>query len=387
MSTLDPMPGATIQKPSEVRPRNVVLIGATGSIGASALRVIEANPDRLRLVGVANNCRREELLEISRRFSVPHATSFERDGMQALLDIATLPEADIVLVAANGTVGLQPTLAAIRAGKDIALASKEVLVLAGKFVMAEAAQRGAKILPVDSEHNAIFQCLEGQNGAHLRRLILTASGGPFRDWSLERMRTVTPAQALKHPNWDMGPKVTIDSATMANKGLEMIEAHWLFNARPSQLDVVVHQQSVVHSMVEFTDGSVIAQLSPPSMTFAIQHALLYPDRGSPVVNQLDFASGLSLDFHAPDVERFRCLALARKAMEAGGVAGAVFNAANEVAVEAFAGNKLPFLAIPSIIEHTLEHTDNFEPVSLDQVLDVDAQARALATEYLSIYRG
>jgi 1-deoxy-D-xylulose-5-phosphate reductoisomerase len=362
-------------------PRNIVLIGATGSIGRSTLRVIAANRGKLRLVGIANRGREDELEAIARDFDVPHRRTFCRHGMEGLLELATLPEADVVVMAANGTVGLRPALAAIEAGKALALASKEILVLGGQFVMEAARRRGVRILPVDSEHNAIFQCLEGcRHGARqIRRLILTASGGPFRQRPLETLASVTPAEALRHPNWSMGPKVTVDSSTMANKGLEMMEARWLFDVEPRQVEVVIHPQSVVHSMVEFIDGSTLAQLSPPSMTFAIQHALLYPERADGGVDAgLDLTRPLRLDFETPDLRRFPCLTLARRAMEAGGVAGAVFNAANEVAVDAFLGNKLPYLAIPDVIAHTLETVSNREAAGLDDLLTADAEARETA---------
>lgn len=360
--------------------KNVVLIGATGSIGRSTQRVVAANPDRLRLVGIASRRGGEALEAIARDFDVPHVRSFDEHGIDGLLELAALPEADIVVMAANGTVGLRPTLAAIEAGKNVALASKEVLVLGGKFVMEAARRRGVRILPVDSEHNAIFQCLEGcPGGGHIRRLILTASGGAFRDRARDSLHDVTPAEALQHPNWSMGPKVTVDSATMANKGLEMMEARWLFDVDPAQVHVVIHRQSLVHSMVEFVDGSTLAQLSPPSMTFAIQHALLYPDRAQAGVDAgLDLTRPLSLDFSPPDLGRYPILGLARAAMEAGGVAGAVFNAANEVAVEAFLGNKLPFLAISEVIGHALETIPNNEPRQLDDLLLADAEARRVA---------
>ncbi len=357
--------------------RKVVLIGATGSIGGNALRVIAAHPERLRLVGAANRSRSSELEEIGRRFGVKKLCCVERDGEAALSELATMEDADIVLMAAGGTVCLRPTLAAIAAGKAIALASKEVLVMAGAFVMEAARRAGVRILPVDSEHNAIFQCLDGRTGG-VKRLILTASGGPFRDSCLETMRCATPEQALRHPNWSMGPKITIDSATMANKGLEMIEARWLFDVAPEQIDVVIHPQSIVHSMVEFVDGSMLAQLAPPSMTFAIQHALLYPERLPGVEAPLDLTRAMSLTFSPPDPEKFRTLALARQAMQAGGSAPAIFNAANEVAVEAFLKAEIPFLAIASIIGQTLSTLPIVQPRDLDELIEADAEARRAA---------
>lgn len=382
--------------------KRLVLLGATGSIGESTLRVVAAHRDKLELVGIAARASHERLAQIAREFAVPHVAVFEdaayaaakasgafpagtqfHGGLSGLVDLATLPEADIVLVAVVGTTGLEPALAALAAGKDLALASKEILVLAGKFVMAAAARHEAKLLPVDSEHNAVFQCLEGHPQAGVRRIVLTASGGAFRDWPAERLAHVTPADALKHPNWAMGPKITVDSATLANKGLELIEAQWLFHLRPEQCTAVLHPQSIVHCLVEFTDGAMLAQLCPPSMTFPIQHALLHPARAPGVESTLDFTKLLGLEFRPVDEFRFPCLRLARQTMVAGGVAPAVFNAANEVAVAAFLAEQIPFLAIPRVTDHVLQHMENFEPASLPAVLAADATARRLATAALN----
>jgi 1-deoxy-D-xylulose-5-phosphate reductoisomerase len=383
--------------------KRVVLLGATGSIGESTLRVITAQRDRLELVGIAAHGKQERLAEIARQFGVRHvglhdpaawaaarqnpafplATKFY-GGADGLVELATLPEADIVLIAVVGTAGLRPALAAIAAKKTIALASKEILVLAGKFIMAAARGSGSRLLPVDSEHNAVFQCLEGRSITEVRRLVLTASGGAFRDWPLANLARATPADALRHPNWAMGPKITVDSATLANKGLELIEAQCLFGLQPAQCQAVLHTQSIVHALVEFTDGSLLAQLCPPSMTFPIQHALLYPERAPASTDPaLHLDRILSLDFRPVDENRYPCLRLAREAMVAGGVAPAVFNAANEVAVAAFLENGLPFLAIPEIIAQTLSHIKNFEPSELGEVLSVDAEARRSAQEYTS----
>ncbi len=299
-------------------------------------------------------------------------------GLAGLVELAQLPEADVVLVAVVGTTGLEPALAALAAGKDLALASKEILVLAGKFVMAAAKKHGAKLLPVDSEHNAIFQCLEGHPQAGVRRIVLTASGGAFRDWPAERLAYVTPADALKHPTWAMGPKITVDCATLANKGLELIEAQALFGLRADQCTAVLHPQSMVHCLVEFTDGAMLAQLSPPSMTFPIQYALLHPDRAPGVEAALDFTQLLGFEFRPVDELRFPCFRLARQVMAAGGIAPAVFNAANEVAVAAFLGGSIPFLAIPRVIDQTLQAVENFEPDTLAAVLHADATARRTA---------
>ena len=361
--------------------RNVVLIGATGSIGCNVQRVVEANPDRLRFVALANRSKCRELDEAGRKFGVKTLCCVERDGEAALSEIATMPEADIVVMAAGGTVCLHPTLAAIEAGKDIALASKEVLVMAGEFVMEAARRRGVKLLPVDSEHNAIFQCLDGRGGGSaMKRILLTASGGPFLNSTLEQMATVTPEQALKHPKWSMGQKISIDSATMANKGLEMIEARWLFDAQPEQISVVIHPQSIVHSMVEFADGSTIAQMSPPSMTFAIQHTLLYPERIKGVDGPLDFTKRMELSFMPPDEERFRALTLAREAMRTGMTAPAIYNAANEIAVDAFMKRQIPFLAIPALIEHTLSSVPIERVTGIDGLTEIDAVARRVASD-------
>lgn len=381
--------------------KRVVLLGATGSIGESTLRVIAAQRDRLDLVGIAAHGKHARLAEIARQFGVRHVGLYDtaalaaargsgafpagttfHGGAEGLSQLAALPEADVVLVAVVGTTALQPTLAAIAAKKTIALASKEILVLAGKFVMAAARASGSRLLPVDSEHNAVFQCLEGHRSADVRRLVLTASGGAFRDWPLEKLAQVTPADALKHPNWAMGPKITVDSATLANKGLELIEAQCLFGLRADQCHAVLHAQSIVHALVEFTDGSMLAQLCPPSMTFPIQHALLYPERapaGTDTALPLDKI--FALDFRPVDEARYPCLRLARGAMAAGGTAPAVFNAANEVAVAAFLQKRVPFLAIPRIIEHTLAAVKLIEPTTLDQVLAVDAEARVAANHF------
>lgn len=380
-----------------------MLLGATGSIGASTLRVITAQSDRLELVGIAAHHKQAELATIARQFGVRHVGLYDSaahttacrsadfpagtkfyGGASGLSELATLPEADIILIAVVGTAGLQPALAAIAAKKTIALAAKEILVLAGKFVMAAARASGSRLLPVDSEHNAVFQCLEGQQSSAVRRLVLTASGGAFRDWPIDQLSAVTPADALRHPTWAMGPKITIDSATLANKGLELIEAQYLFGLQPAQCQAVLHTQSIVHALVEFTDGSLLAQLCPPSMTFPIQHALLYPDRAPTSTDAgLPLDRLLSLDFRPVDEQRYPCLRLAREAMISGGIAPAIFNAANEVAVAAFLEKRAPFLAIPQIIEQTLARIKIVEPTSLDHVLAADTEARQIAHHLLS----
>jgi 1-deoxy-D-xylulose-5-phosphate reductoisomerase len=392
------------------RRKRVVLLGATGSIGESTLRVIAAHPDKLELVGIAARSNWEKLRVVAQKFNVRDVGIFDevgyraakssgafppetrlRGGPSALVELAQLPEADLVLVAVVGTTGLEPALAALTAGKDLALASKEILVLAGKFVMATARAHGAKLLPVDSEHNAVFQCLEGHLGtgdatsraAAVRRIVLTASGGAFRDWPVESLAHATPADALKHPNWSMGPKITVDSATLANKGLELIEAQWLFDLRADQCDAILHPQSIVHCLVEFTDGAMLAHLCPPSMTFPIQHALLHPARVAGVEPPLDLTRLRSLDFRPVDETRFPMLRLARQTMNAGGVSSAIYNAANEIAVAAFLGGEIPFLAISRVVEQTLGSMSNFAPADLAAVLGTDAEARRVTTEKIS----
>lgn len=377
--------------------KKIVILGATGSIGTSALKVIRQHADKLELVGIAANTDCKGLAAIAQEFSVKEVCLFDTDaysqsqesglfpsdakltsGLEGLNRLASLEICDTVLVAVVGTQGLLPSLSAIEAGKTLAIASKEILVLAGKFIMEAADKRNARILPVDSEHNALFQCLQGVPREQVSQVILTASGGSFRDTPIDQLGSVTLEQALQHPNWDMGPKVTIDSATMANKGLEMIEASWLFGMSPEQVDVVIHTQSIVHSLVECVDGSVIGQLSPPDMTFAIQHTLLYPERAGPVSPKLDFRQAFQLDFRPPDLDRYPCLKLARECMQAGGIAPGLFNAANEIAVDAFIQDRIKFVEIPKIVEKTLEFIENKEPNSIEEVLKYDGEARSVA---------
>jgi 1-deoxy-D-xylulose-5-phosphate reductoisomerase len=304
-------------------------------------------------------------------------------GEDGLVELATLPEADIVLIAIVGTGGLRPALAAIEAGKDLAIASKEILVMAGEVVMEAARRKGVKILPVDSEHNAIFQCLEGRNPAHVRRLLLTASGGPFRKSTPENLASVTPAQALKHPTWSMGSKVTIDSATLFNKGLEMIEARWLFDIGIERIDVVVHPQSVVHSMVEFIDSSILAQLSCSDMCFPIQYALTWPDRVPNSLPALDFTTLSRLEFEAPRADVFPALNLARQAGATGGTLPAVLNAANEIAVAAFLNQRLSFPGIWKTVAAVMNAHRTVATPALDAILEADHWARARAAEQIA----
>src|SRR5688572_4062697 len=375
--------------------KNVVLLGSTGSIGTSTIKVAEDLPGHIRLVGLGAGNNVELLQEQAERFR-PEAVSIIDPakaaqlrtkhkqvfaGPEGLVKLATLPSADIVLIAIVGTAGLRPALAAIRAGKDIAVASKEILVMAGEIVMREAAQHGVRVLAVDSVHSAIFQCLDGKPVESVRRLLLTASGGPFRSTPKEEFPKITVERALKHPSWVMGKKITIDSATLFNKGLEMIEARWLFGIEMARVDVVIHPQSVVHSMVEFVDGSILAQLSTPDMCLPIQYALTYPERiGSDRV-QTDFARIANLTFEQPDPERFPALHLARRAGQTGGTLPAVLNAANEVAVEAFCQRKISFDQISQLVAQTMDRHQVIDHPTLDQILVADAEARAIALSH------
>lgn len=373
--------------------KNVVLLGSTGSIGTSTLKIVEDLPDRLRLVGLAAGNNVALLGEQSSRHQpeavcVHSASNMEAlrnlvplgtqicSGPEGLIQLATLPSADIVLIAIVGTAGLRPALAAIRAGKDIAVASKEILVMAGEAVMTEARKHGVRVLAVDSEHSAIFQCLDGKPASSVRQLWLTASGGPFRTTPREEFAGITVQRALKHPCWVMGRKITIDSATLFNKGLEMIEARWLFEIEMARVQVVVHPQSIVHSMVEFVDGSLLAQLSTPDMCLPIQYALTYPDRVSSERVQTNLARLGSLTFEEPDVERFPALTLARRAGELGGTLPAVLNAANEVAVEAFCNGKITFPEISEAVAHVMDRHNWIHPATLEQIFEADAWARA-----------
>jgi 1-deoxy-D-xylulose-5-phosphate reductoisomerase len=377
--------------------KNIVLLGSTGSIGTSTLKVVEDLPDRLRLVGLAAG-RNVQLLSEQALRHQPEAISVSDpasakdlrsaflgrarvySGSDGLIELATLPSADIVLIAIVGTAGLAPALAAIRAGKDIAVASKEILVMAGQTVMSEARKHGVRVLAVDSEHSAIFQCLDGKPPESVRCLWLTASGGPFRATPKEEFPRITVQRALKHPSWVMGRKITIDSATLFNKGLEMIEARWLFDIEMARVQVVVHPQSVVHSLVEFFDGSMLAQLSSPDMCLPIQYALTYPDRVRSDRVQTCLPKIGALTFEEPDPGRFPALRLARFAGEAGGTLPAVLNAANEMAVDAFCNGKISFPQIPEVVERTMERHSAIPSPTLEQILDADSWARAAALE-------
>jgi len=375
--------------------RKVLLLGSTGSIGTSALKVARDIPERMQIVGLAANSSVESLAEQVRETGVKQVALTDaaaaakarallpadvvlHTGAQGLVDLVNESDADMVLVAIVGTAGLAPALAAIERGMHLAVASKEILVMAGEAVTEAAKRKGVNILPVDSEHNAIFQCLEGHRHSDVQRILLTASGGPFRTLPTEQLTNVTVAQALKHPTWNMGRKITIDSATLFNKGLEMIEAKWLFDVPMEKIEVVVHPQSIVHSMVEFADNSVIAQLSHSDMCFPIQYAVTWPDRVPNNLKPLDFAQVGALHFEAPRVNDFPAINLARHAGTVGGTLPAVLNAANEVAVEQFLHNRILFGDLVRIIEATLEaHTPLMGP-SLEDLIEVDRWAREFA---------
>lgn len=384
------------------RKRRVVVLGSTGSIGTSALKVARELPERMEIVGLAAHSSVQQLAEQAREFGVRHVCVYDAarraelqsllpgvqvyTGEEGLCELASLEEADMVLVSIIGTAGLRPTLQAIDAGKDLAIASKEILVMAGEVVMSRAAQRGIAVLPVDSEHNAIFQCLQANPaGAEaVNRLILTASGGPFLRTPREQLASVTLEQALRHPTWKMGRKITIDSATLFNKGLEMIEARWLFGIPMERVDVVVHPQSIVHSMVEYRDGSILAQLSSSDMCFPIQYAVTYPDRVPNSLHRLSFEQMLDLHFEAPRREDFPALDLARQAGIVGGTMPAMYNAANEVAVQAFMDGRLHFSGIWELVADTLSRlTPRDYAGNLDTILEDDALARETAHTLLS----
>ena len=383
-----------------MKKRRVVVLGATGSIGQSAAKVARDIPERMEIVGMSGHRNLEALGQLAVEFPKAKLCVTDRSadltllknlspliGEEGLIELATLPEADLVLIAIVGTDGLRPALAAIEAGKDLAVASKEILVMAGEAVMSAAKRKGVKILPVDSEHNAIFQCLEGrsESSSHeIRRLILTASGGPFRQLPANQLANVTLEQALKHPTWEMGRKITIDSATLFNKGLEMIEARWLFDVEMDRVDVIVHPQSVVHSMVEFVDGSVLAQLSNSDMCFPIQFAVTWPDRVPNTLRPLDFAQLAKLDFEAPRYDDFPALRLARHAGEVGGTLPSVLNAANEIAVDAFLNRKISFPGIWQTVEKVINAHDSIAHPSLDAIVEADLWARQKASTLMEI---
>ena len=380
-------------------PRNVALLGATGSIGQSALSVFEAFPERFRVVSMSAGTNLESLLPAIARFRPAVVSVKERDdadrvrrefpgvrvgwGAQGIVDVATLPQVDVVLGGVVGAAGLPPAYEAVKLGKTLALANKEVLVVAGEAVMSAAAASGAAVLPVDSEHCALHQALRGGLPSEVERLVLTASGGPFRSKPLDTFDRITIEDALAHPTWKMGPKITIDSATMMNKGLEVIEAKWLFDVPPERLGVVIHPQSIIHSMVEWVDGSVLAQMSPNDMRFPILYALTYPERVPTPLPKLDLAALGKLELEPLDERRFPAVPLAYAALRAGGTAPAVLNAANEVAVDAFLAGRIPYRSIVSVVEKVLAGHRPSPATSLDAVLDADREARVRAAELVS----
>ena len=393
--------------------QNVTILGATGTIGLHTLDVISQHAERFSVFALTANTNVESMFLLCERYAPRYAVMLREnaaevlktqlkainsptvvlEGEESLSLVASHDEVDTVMAAIVGAAGLLPAMAAAESGKRILLANKETLVMAGSLFMNAVAKSGATLLPIDSEHNAIFQVLPNMQMNHnqkqlklsdmgVKRVLLTASGGPFRNASLEQLSSVTRAEALNHPNWVMGPKITVDSATLMNKGLEVIEAHWLFNASPSQIDVVVHPQSVIHSMVEYVDGSVLAQLGNPDMRTPIAYGLGYPERLTSGVSSLDLLKIGSLDFSAPDKVRFPCLRLAYEALEAGGTAPAILNAANEVAVEAFLADQIGFLDIPKIIEAVLSTSTIAPVVSIEQLVVVDKLARIAAQRHI-----
>jgi len=387
--------------------QRITILGSTGSIGTSTLDVVARHPDKFGIVALTANSQVDLLFKQCQQFKPRYAVMLDEEaairlrelardagivtevlsGIDALEQVAVLPEVDAVMAAIVGAAGLRPTLAAARAGKKILLANKETLVMAGSVFMDSVRASGATLLPIDSEHNAIFQSLpRGYDGnlaaSGVRRILLTASGGPFRDTPLEELQNVTPEQACAHPNWVMGRKISVDSASMMNKGLEVIEAHWLFNAGADDIQVVIHPQSVIHSLVEYVDGSVLAQLGNPDMRTPIAYGLAYPERIDSGVAPLDLFKVATMNFAAPDFERFPCLALAYQALRAAGTAPAVLNAANEVAVAAFLDKQISFLAIPAVIGAVLDTLPVVVVESLDDVLGADAEARRLAQQQI-----
>ena len=375
--------------------KRIAILGATGSIGKSTLDLVERSPDRFQVVAVTAATNSEKLAEIARRTGARLAVVADESrlsdlrerlsgtdcrvaaGQQALIEAAA-GEAELVIAAIVGCAGLEAVMAAVEAGKTVALANKEALVTAGELMTDAAAERGATLLPIDSEHNAIFQCLAGNRREDVSKIILTASGGPFRTASIETIAAATPAQAIAHPNWSMGAKVSVDSATLMNKGLELIEAHYLFRLPPPQIEILIHPQSVVHSLVEFVDGSVLAQLGAPDMRVPIAYALAWPERIATPAEHLDLAAIGRLEFELPDMIRFPALKLARAAVEQGGAAPTVLNAANEVAVANFLDGALRFPDITRLVEESLADADFEAPRSIGDVLEIDAATRVRA---------
>jgi len=381
--------------------KNICLLGSTGYIGINSLKVIRGNPDRYRIIALGAGRNIDLLAEQIREFKPPFAAVINSDlakelkirlnnqanteilsGTKGYVEIATLSEVDMAIAAMSGSSGLLPTYSAIAAGKDVGLANKETLVIAGSLLMNESQKGGARIIPIDSEHSAIQQSIQGHMREDLKKIILTGSGGPFKDFSLERLSKVTPKQALEHPNWEMGRKITIDSATMMNKGIEAIEAQWLFNVRIDQIEILLHPQSIIHSMVEYVDGSIIAQLAFPDMRIPISYALSYPRHlqgESPSLHLLDIGK---LSFEEPDKKRFRCLDLALTAGKIGHSMPAVLSGANEIAVNAFLQGQIGFLEIPQLVEKIMERHQVFPIETIDQALEADRWAQSTAKKIL-----
>ena len=389
--------------------KGLSILGATGSIGINTLDVAARHPEKYKIVALSANSQLDRLVELCKKYKPEYAVIADEtleeelskqlknintpikvlSGVEGLETIASLPEVDYVMAAIVGAAGLKPTLAAARSGKRILLANKEALVMSGQLFMDEVKKNNAELLPIDSEHNAIFQCLpkDYSNGlaeSGITKILLTGSGGPFRTKELSELTNITPDEACAHPNWSMGRKISVDSATMMNKGLEIIEACWLFNTSPDNIQVVVHPQSVIHSMVQYSDGSVLAQLGQPDMRTPIAHALSWPDRIESGVEKLDFFSVAKLEFEAPDYERFPCLRLAEESIRKGGTAPTILNAANEIAVASFLDNKLSFTDISYVVEHTLKNLPSREADSLSEILEDDLAARKEAEHLVKL---
>ncbi|MCS7253683.1 MAG: 1-deoxy-D-xylulose-5-phosphate reductoisomerase [Armatimonadota bacterium] len=380
----------------------IAILGSTGSIGRQAMEIARMHSEELEIYALAAHSNVEALIEQWRECRAKHICLYEAEaakrlkahlrpdelkvhsGMDGLIELATLPEVDIVLNAVSGSIGLLPTLRALEAGKRLALANKEALVIGGHIVIDAWRKGSGELIPVDSEHSAIFQCLLGERSENIKRIILTASGGPFRQKKIEELKMVTPSEALSHPTWRMGPKVTIDSATLMNKGLEIIEAMWLFDTAPEKIEVLIHPQSIIHSLVEFVDGSMKAQLSLPDMRLPIQYALLYPKRLPSPISECELLSIGALTFEPPDVSRFPCLRLAREAAIVGGSMPAVMSAADEIAVKAFLRGEIGFMDIPKLIESVMEEHDAKPNPPLDELLEVDEWAKRVASERVNL---
>jgi 1-deoxy-D-xylulose-5-phosphate reductoisomerase len=389
--------------------KGICVLGSTGSIGVSTLDIVARHPDRYKIIALTANTNIDDLFEQCIAFQPEYAVVVDADkaeqfkqklsstavsgievlsGVQALEEVASLDDVNSVMAAIVGAAGLLPTLAAAKAGKTVLLANKEALVMSGDIFMQTVADSGAELLPIDSEHNAIFQCMpsgykSGAEAKTARRILLTASGGPFREMPLDQLSAVTPAQAVAHPNWDMGKKISVDSATMMNKGLELIEACLLFNITSEKIQVVIHPQSVIHSMVDYVDGTVLAQLGNPDMRIPIAHAMAWPERFDSGAEPLNIFDVKRLDFEAPDLERFPCLRLAYEAIDAGGIMPTVLNAANEIAVDAFLNEKIPFTGIPIVIERCMAKFTAADASSLDLILQADKQARDVAQQIIN----